>query len=151
MGPKVPVASDSSGGEAAKKRKKRAARPLKLDAVSRARRRHKKRRHPASAPRGHHKRMHKEAELMNYLLHQVLKTAASTERIPRGIIKGPPFCKSSMRVISGLPLQAVLLLQVVADRLLFVVIQLAIEDDDLSDIHLSSGRTTEEKLVVFDF
>jgi len=65
-----------------KKRKKRAARPLKLDKGSRARRRHKKRRHPASAPRGHRKRMIKEAELMNYLLHQVLKTAASTDADP---------------------------------------------------------------------
>jgi len=86
-----------------KKRKKRAARPLKLDAVSRARRRHKKRRHPASAPRGHHKRMHKEAELMNYLLHQVLKTAASTDADPyhyepRHYSKDPEYKFSTARM-----------------------------------------------------
>jgi hypothetical protein len=57
-------------------------RPYKLDKLSRARHRHRKRRHAASQVHGHHKRMRDEAELTNYLLHQVLKTAASTDADP---------------------------------------------------------------------
>ena len=68
------------------KRRKRRARPLKrpykLDKKSRARHRARKQRHRASAIHGHHKRMREEAELNNYLLHQVLKTAASTDADP---------------------------------------------------------------------
>ena len=62
------------------KRKKR-ARPYTGDKLKRVRRRHK-RRHPRSKVHGHHKRMRTEAETMNYLLHQLLKTAASTDADP---------------------------------------------------------------------
>ena len=65
-----------------RKKKKGIKRPYKLDKESRARHRFKKRRHPASTVHGHHKRMRDESELSNYLLHQILKTAASTDADP---------------------------------------------------------------------
>ena len=65
-----------------KSRRKKVKRPYKLDKVSRARHRYRKRRHKASAVHGHHKRLRDEAELANYLLNQILKTAASTDADP---------------------------------------------------------------------
>jgi len=65
-----------------KKKKRPLKRPYKLDKKSRARHRARKRRHPSSRVHGHHKRMREEAELSNYLLHQVLKTASSTDADP---------------------------------------------------------------------
>ena len=59
-------------------RGKKPKRPYKLDKAARLRRRHR-RRHPTSKVHGHHKRMRRESETMNYLLHQLLKTASSTE------------------------------------------------------------------------
>ena len=66
-----------------KKKRKSAKRkrPYARDKAARLRRRHK-RRHRASRVHGHHKRMRKETETMNYLLHQLLKTAASTDAKP---------------------------------------------------------------------
>ena len=58
-------------------RGKKPKRPYKLDKAARLRRRHR-RRHPKSKVHGHHKRM----QTMNYLLHQILKTASSTEADP---------------------------------------------------------------------
>ena len=57
-------------------------RPYKLGKASRARHRYRKRRHKHSKVTGHHKRLHDEAMTMNYLLHQLLKTAASTDADP---------------------------------------------------------------------
>ena len=62
-------------------RGKKPKRPYKLDKAARLRRRHR-RRHPTSKVHGHHKRMRRESETMNYLLHQILKTASSTETDP---------------------------------------------------------------------
>ena len=62
-------------------RGKKPKRPYKLDKAARLRRRHR-RRHPTSKVHGHHKRMRRESETMNYLLHQLLKTASSTETDP---------------------------------------------------------------------
>ena len=70
--------------KASKKKRKSGAkrkRPYARDKAARLRRRHK-RRHRASRVHGHHKRMRHEAETMNYLLHQILKTASSTESDP---------------------------------------------------------------------
>ena len=64
-----------------KSSKKKRVRPYKRDKTARLQRRHK-RRHHRSQVHGHHKRMQTEAETMNYLLHQILKTAASTEADP---------------------------------------------------------------------
>ena len=66
-----------------KKKRKSAKRkrPYARDKAARLRRRHK-RRHRASRVHGHHKRMRKETETMNYLLHQLLKTASSTDAQP---------------------------------------------------------------------
>ena len=64
-----------------KSTRKKRARPYTRDKLKRVRRRHK-RRHPRSKVHGHHKRMRTEAETMNYLLHQLLKTAASTDADP---------------------------------------------------------------------
>ena len=77
--------SKSARGRSKNKKKRRARpikRPYKLDKKSRARHRARKRRHHASATHGHHKRMRDEAELSNYLLHQVLQTAGSTDADP---------------------------------------------------------------------
>ena len=65
-----------------KSRRKKVKRPYKLDKESRARHRYRKKRHKASAVHGHHKRLRDESELANYLLHQILKTAASTASRP---------------------------------------------------------------------
>ena len=62
-------------------RGKKPKRPYKVDKAARLRRRHR-RRHPKSKVHGHHKRMRRESETMNYLLHQLLKTASSTEADP---------------------------------------------------------------------
>ena len=64
-----------------RRRKKQIKRPYKRDALKRHARRHK-RRSQASAVHGHHGRMYKEAEVSNYLMNQLLKTAASTEGDP---------------------------------------------------------------------
>ena len=65
-----------------RKKKKGIKRPYKTDKHSRARARYRKRRHPASSIHGHHKRLRDESELTNYLLHQLLKTASSTDADP---------------------------------------------------------------------
>ena len=65
-----------------KKSKGRKARPYKVDKASRARHRYRKRRHKHSRIHGHHKRALKEAELTNYLMNALLKTAASTDEKP---------------------------------------------------------------------
>ena len=62
-------------------RKRKIKRPYKRDALRRHARRHK-RRGAASKVHGHHKRMYKEAETQNYLLHQLLKTASAEETDP---------------------------------------------------------------------
>jgi len=86
-----------------KTKRKGIKRPYKLDKLSRARHRHRKRRHAASQVHGHHKRMRDEAELSNYLLHQVLKTAASTDADPynydpRDYSKDPEYKFSSAKM-----------------------------------------------------
>ena len=83
-----------------RKKKRGIKRPYKLDKESRARHRWSKRRHKASVVHGHHKRRRDEAELTNYLLHQILKTAASTEGKPfnydpRHHTKDPEFAFST--------------------------------------------------------
>ena len=62
-------------------RKKALKRPYKRDARKRHARRHKRRSY-ASAVHGHHDRIFKEAEVSNYLMNQLLKTAGSTEGDP---------------------------------------------------------------------
>ena len=56
-------------------------RPHTGDKLKRARRRYAKKRHPKSVI-NHHKRIRGEVEGLNYLLHQLLKTASSTEAKP---------------------------------------------------------------------
>ena len=85
-----------------KSRRKKVKRPYKLDKESRARHRYRKKRHKSSAVHGHHKRLRDEAELANYLLNQILKTAASTEADPhhyhpRHHSKDPEFKYSGAR------------------------------------------------------
>ena len=82
-----------------KRKRKKVKRPYKLDKVSRARHRYRKKRHKASAVHGHHKRLRDEAELANYLLNQILKTAASTDYHyhPRHHSKDPEFEHSDKR------------------------------------------------------
>ena len=78
----MPAKRKRSKSRSKRRKKKSIKRPYRLDKVSRARHAHRKRRHPASAVHGHHKRLRDEAELTNYLLNQLLKTAASTEGQP---------------------------------------------------------------------
>ena len=59
------------------KRKRKIKRKHKTDVHS-----HAKRRHVRTKRHGHKKRMFKEAETMNYLLNQILKTASSTDDKP---------------------------------------------------------------------
>ena len=78
-----------------RKKKKSIKRPYRLDKVSRARHAHRRRRHRASAVR-----LRDEAEMTNYLLNQLLKTAASTEGQPynydpRHHTKDPEFAFST--------------------------------------------------------
>ena len=54
----------------------------KTDKKSRAKRRHRRMRHAKSAVRGHHKRALEEAEMTNFLLNALLKTAESTDQDP---------------------------------------------------------------------
>ena len=78
--------SSSKKKKAPPKRKrsgaKRKPRPYKLDKASRARHRYRKRRHKHSRVTGHHKRALDEAQLSNFLMNSLLKTAASTDTEP---------------------------------------------------------------------
>ena len=69
--------------KSASRRKKRKVpkRPYKLDKVSRARHAYRRPRNK-SRVKGHHKRLYDEAELTNFLLNSLLKTASSTEDKP---------------------------------------------------------------------
>ena len=78
----MPAKRKRSKSRSKRRKKKSIKRPYRLDKVSRARHAHRKRRHKASAVHGHHKRLRDEAEMTNYLLNQLLKTAASTEGRP---------------------------------------------------------------------
>ena len=85
-----------------KSRRKKVKRPYKLDKESRARHRYRKKRHKASAVHGHHKRLRDESELANYLLNQILKTAASSDAKPyhyhpRHHTKDPEFSYSDAK------------------------------------------------------
>ena len=81
--PKLKRRSRKASARKRSRKKRRALkRPYKLDKKSRALRRFRKRRHRASKVHGHHKRQAVEAETTNYLLHQLLKTAASTDADP---------------------------------------------------------------------
>ena len=60
-----------------KKKRRRVKRPYKTHATAHARRRHAR-----TVVHGHHKRMADESQMMNYLLHQLLKTASSTDAEP---------------------------------------------------------------------
>ena len=90
--------------KSARKRKRRAPRPhpYKLDKTSRARHAYRKRR-KKSRVTGHHKRMYDEAELTNFLLNSLLKTASSTDDKPynynpRHHTRDPEYAHSSERV-----------------------------------------------------
>ena len=78
-------------------RKKKRKRKHKTDVQSHARRRHARTR-----VHGHKKRMFKEAETMNYLLNQILKTSSASEDKPynyhpRHHTKDPEYRHSSAR------------------------------------------------------
>ena len=79
------------------KRKPRRPRPYKLDKKSRAKHKYRKRRHKKSRVTGHRKRARDEAELTNYLLHQLLKTADEEDYHfhPRHASKDPEYQFSS--------------------------------------------------------
>ena len=99
----MPKPKKRSRGRSRKRGKKAPKRPYKLDKVTRARHRYRKRRHPASKVHGHHKRMREESETMNYLLHQILKTASSTDADPysyepRHYSRDPEYKFSSARM-----------------------------------------------------
>ena len=87
-------------GRSSKKKKvriKRRARPYdKHDKVAHLRRRYRKR-HAGSAVHGHKQRMRKEAETMNYLLHQLVKSQADPKYNyhPRHHSKDPEYKFSS--------------------------------------------------------
>ena len=78
----MPKRSRKKSARKRRSRRRALKRPYKLDKKSRALRRFRKRRHRASKVHGHHKRFFDEAETTNYLLHQILKTAASTDADP---------------------------------------------------------------------
>ena len=65
-----------------KSKSKHKPRPYKLDKASRARHRYRKRRHKHSRVTGHHNRALKEAQMSNFLMNALLKTAASTDTEP---------------------------------------------------------------------
>ena len=81
-------------------KKKKRARPYKHDAKKHARRRYA-RRHPKSKI-NHQRRIRKEVESLNYLLHQLLKTASAEpedpyQYHPRHHTKDPEFKFSNPR------------------------------------------------------
>jgi len=78
----MPKTRSASSKKKKRRKRKRVARPYQTDKHSRAKRNYFKRRHRASQMHGHHKRARDEAELTNYLLNQILKTAASTDEKP---------------------------------------------------------------------
>ena len=65
-----------------KKRVTKHKRNYKTDKKSKARRRFRRTRHKRSAVTGHHQRHLEEAEMTNFLLNALLKTAASTDEKP---------------------------------------------------------------------
>ena len=77
----------------------RRKRPYKLDKVSRAKHKFRKRRHRQSRITGHGKRALKEAEFTNYLLKQLLKHADEEEyhSHPRHATKDPEYQFSDAR------------------------------------------------------
>ena len=78
----APGRSKRKRSKSKRKKHRPIKRPYKLDKASRARHRYRKKRHRHSVVNGHHKRQHDEALTTNYLLHQLLKTAASTDADP---------------------------------------------------------------------
>ena len=90
--------------KSASRRKKRKVpkRPYKLDKASRARHAYRRPRNK-SRVKGHHKRLYDEAELTNFLLNSLLKTASSTEDKPynyhpRHHSKDPEYAHSGARM-----------------------------------------------------
>ena len=65
-----------------RRKKNKITRPYKLDKHSHARRVHRKKRHRHSVRRTHNKRVLEEAEMTNFILNSLLKTASSTDDKP---------------------------------------------------------------------